>query len=162
MREIICNTSPLQYLHQLGLLHLLPALVEKVVVPTAVFMEIETGRENWVDLPDLSMLEWIEIRQPQKLPVFPLPYDLGAGETEVLALAIELKDVIVILDDLLARRTALALGIEIIGTLGILLEAKRKNLLSEVKPILDKLDKLRFRLSNQTRDAVLKLSGENL
>ena len=96
MREIICNTSPLQYLHQLCLLHLLPALVEKVAVPTAVFMEIETGRENSVDLPDLSMLEWIEIRQPKKLPVFPLPYDLGAGETEVLALAIERKDVIVI------------------------------------------------------------------
>ena len=162
MAEIICNTSPLQYLYQLGLLELLPKLAEKIIVPSAVFAEIEIGRENSVDLPDLSTLEWIEIRQAKRSVISPSAFDWGAGETEVLALALESENAIVILDDLLARRAAERLGIKIIETLGILLEAKRKNLLAEVKPILDELEKLRFRLSRQTREAVLKLAGENL
>ncbi len=162
MAEIICNTSPLQYLHQLGLLHLLPALVEKLIVPTAVLAEIEIGRENAVDLPDLSTLDWIEIRQAKSSSVLSLTIDLGIGEMEVLALALETKDAILILDDLLARQAAGRLGIKIIGTLGILLEAKRKGLISEVSPVLDKLEELRFRVSPKTKRAVLKLAGEEL
>ena len=106
MAEIICNTSPLQYLHQLGLLNLLPALVEKIIVPTAVLAEIEIGRESSVDLPDLSTLDWIEIRQAKGSSVLSLAIGLGIGETEVLALALESKDAIVILDDLSARQAA--------------------------------------------------------
>lgn len=162
MTEIICNTSPLQYLHQLGLLHLLPTLVKKIIVPAAVFAEIEIGRANAVDLPDLSTFECIEIRQAKTIAAVPPAIDLGAGEMEVLSLALESKNVIIILDDLLARKAAEQLGIKLIGTLGILLQAKRKNLLSEIKPILDELENLRFRLSRQTKEAVLKLAGENL
>ena len=160
MAEIICNTSPLQYLHQLGLLNLLPDLAEKIIVPSAVFAEIEIGRENAVDLPDLLNPNWIEIRQAKSLAILPPLIDLGAGETEVLALALELPDAIAILDDLLARKAAERLGIKIIGTLGILLEAKRNNLILKISPILGELEKLRFRVSLQTREAVLKLASE--
>jgi len=160
--EIICNTSPIQYLHQLSLLHLLPALVGKVIVPTAVLAEIEIGRENAVDLPDLSTLDWIEIRQAKTSSVLSLTVDLGIGETEVLAVALESKDAIVILDDLLARHEAEKLRIKTIGTPGILLEAKRKGLISEISPVLDKLEKLRFWVSPKTKQAVLKLAGEKL
>ncbi len=162
MAEIICNTSPLQYLHQLGLLHLLPALVEKIIVPPAVLAEIEIGRENTVDLPDLSTLDWIEIRQAKSSSVLSLTVDLGIGETEVLALALESKDAVVILDDLLARQAAEKLDFKIIETLGILLEAKRKELISEISPVLDKLQELRFRVSLKTKQAALKLAGEEL
>jgi len=162
LADIICNTSPIQYLHQLGLLRLLPALVERIIVPTAVLAEIEIGRENKVDLPDLSMLDWVEIHQVKSSAVLPSAINLGIGETKVLALALESKDAIVILDDLLASRAAERLGIKMIGTLGILLEAKRKNLISEIAPILNKLEKLRFRVSPKTKRAVLKLAGEEL
>ncbi len=158
--EIICDTSPLQYLHQLDLLDLLPSLAEKIVVPSAVLSEIEVEIENGVDLPDLMTLDWIEIRQPKSAAALPLIVDLGIGETEVLALALESPGAIVILDDLLARKTAKRLGIKIIGTLGILLEAKKKNLLPEITTVLDNLEKLRFRLSDETRKAVLKLANE--
>lgn len=162
MAEIICDTSPLQYLHQLGLLSLLPALARKIIVPSAVFAEIEIGRENAIDLPDLLSFDWIDIRQAKSIAILPPLIDLGAGETEVLALAVESPDAILILDDLLARKAAESLGIKIIGTLGILLEAKRNNLISEIEPILNELEKLRFRLSHQTREAVLRLAGENV
>lgn len=120
MPEVICNTSPLQYLHQVGQLQLLPALAHRVVVPPAVRDEIATGRRMGIDLPDMSPLDWIEIRAPVSAPALPLVTDLGPGETEVPALALESRDAFVVLDDALARRVAETLGLKITGTLGLL------------------------------------------
>ena len=99
MPEIICNTSPLQYLHQLGLLHILPALARPVTVPPAVIEEIDIGRKLGLNLPDLAAIEWITTRRPVSFAALPLVSDLGSGETEVLALALETKDAIPVLDD---------------------------------------------------------------
>lgn len=160
MPEVICNTSPLQYLYQLGLLHLLPALAGRVIVPSAVVDELAAGRALGVNLPDPTVLDWVTIKRPASASALPLVTDLGPGETEVLMLALELKDVVVVLDDALARRVAETLGIQLTGTLGLLLDAKRTGLVSAVKPLLDQLENLRFRLAPHTRAAVLKLAGE--
>ncbi|MGB8646504.1 MAG: DUF3368 domain-containing protein [Anaerolineae bacterium] len=157
---MICNTSPLQYLHQLGLLHLLPALVEQVIVPPAVVDELEVGRAAGVNLPDITILDWVVIRRPVGEVALPLIADLGPGETEVLMLALELRDSIVILDDGLARQVAETRGIRYTGTLGILLDAKRKGLVPRIAILLDQLQSLRFRLAPQTRAAILKLANE--
>jgi predicted nucleic acid-binding protein len=158
--EVICNTSPLQYLHQVGQLRLLPALAQRVVVPPAVADGIATGRAQGLDLPDVSALGWIEVRGPASAPVLPLVTDLGPGETEVLALAIESGDAIVVLDDAVARRVAETLGLKLTGTLGLLLDGKRAGLITAVAPVLDQLQALRFRVAAHTRAAVLKLAGE--
>jgi predicted nucleic acid-binding protein len=158
--EVICNTSPLQYLHQLGLLHLLPKLAGRVTVPAAVVVELEAGRKHGVNLPDLTGLNWLDICHAASEPVLPLVVDLGPGETEVLALALERRGAIVVLDDNLARHVALTLRIPLTGTLGVLLSAKRSGLIPAVAPCLDQLQDLRFRLAPATRNAVLTLSGE--
>lgn len=111
MPEVICNTSPLQYLHQIGQLELLPALVSRVVVPTAVAEELAEGRRRGLDLPVPEMLPWVELAVPANEQVVRLVADLGPGETEVLLLALEQTDPVVILDDALARRHAEMLGI---------------------------------------------------
>ena len=160
MPEVICNTSPLQYLHQLGLLYILPALVGRVVVPQAVLEELSTGRALGLDLPDPARLDWVIVRRPANMAALRLVTDLGPGESEVLALALEMTESVVILDDALARRTAETLGIRLTGTLGLLLDAKRAGLLREVAPLLDQLQTLRFRLAPHTRVAILKISGE--
>ncbi|MBI3301920.1 MAG: DUF3368 domain-containing protein [Deltaproteobacteria bacterium] len=160
MPEIICNTSPIQYLWQLGLLHLLPTLTGRVVVPSAVVEELAVGRARGVDLPDPQALDWMITRRPVSLAALPLVNDLGPGETEVLALALESTDAVVILDDALARQVAETLGIRLTGTLGVLLDAKRAGLVPAVAPLLDQLQALRFRLASHTRAAVLKLAGE--
>lgn len=59
MPEVVCNTSPLQYLHQTGLLRLLPALYGRVLVPEAVANEIRVGLKAGVNLPDLAELDWL-------------------------------------------------------------------------------------------------------
>lgn len=162
MPEIICNTSPLQYLHQLGLLHLLPDLVGRVVVPSAVAGELSAGRAQGVDLPVPEKLEWITINTPRSAPAIPLVVDLGAGETEALALALESGNAEVLLDDALARRVAAMLGLTFRGTLGLLLDAKKARLVTEVRPLMDRLKSLGFRLSRNTERSVLELANELL
>jgi len=158
--EVICNTSPMQYLHQLGHLRLLPALAERVIVPPAVVEELAVGRACGLDLPDPAGLDWVIIRRPASAVALPLVMDLGPGETEVLALALESPDAVVILDDGLARQAAETLGVRLTGTLGLLLDAKRRGLVPTVAPLLDQLQSLRFRLAPHTRATVLKLAGE--
>ncbi len=65
-----------------------------------------------------------------------------------------------IFDDALARRHAEVLGLRLTGTLGVLLDAKRAGLVPAVMPLIDDLQRLGFRLSNGTRQAVLRLAGE--
>jgi uncharacterized protein len=159
--EVICNTSPLQYLHQMGQLSILPALIGSIIVPPAVLVELDAGIEKGLDLPQPANLRWIRIQAPICPPAVSLITDLGPGESQVLMLALEIPGSITLLDDALARRVAISKGIPIKGTLGLLLDAKRSGLLIMVKPSLDRLEELGFRLAQQTREAVLKLAGES-
>lgn len=160
MPEVICNTSPFQYLHQIGLLHILPALAGRVIIPQAVVDELAQGRNAGVNLPDPLACEWVVIRHPVSVSALPLITDLGPGETEVLMLALESQDAVAILDDALARRVAESQGIRIIGTLGLLLNAKQAGHVSSIREYVDQLEALRFRLAPQTRITILKLAGE--
>lgn len=161
MPDLICNTSPIQYLHQLNMLQLLPALATRVIVPPAVVEEIAVGRVAGVSLPDLDKLNWLTVSRPASELALPLVTDLGPGESEVLMLALEMRGAVPVLDHGLARRVAESLGLPLTGTLGILLDAKRAGLIGEIRPLLSRLEALRFRLSSQTKAAVLKLSGES-
>ena len=160
MPDVIVNTSPVQYLHQLGLLHLLPRLASQVIVPPAVVRELQTGRDRGVDLPVIEQQDWASVRVPASAATLPLVGDLGRGETEVLALALEQPGSVAVLDDRLAREVAESLGIPFTGTLGLLLDAKRASMVPAVAPLLDELRKLRFHLDSATREAVLLRAGE--
>ena len=160
MPEIICDTSPFQYLFQIGHLDLLPRLFGQVIVPRAVVDELAVGRKAGVTLPDPTTLKWTDIRRPVSEKALPLITDLGPGESEVLMLGLELPDVVLVLDDRLARRIAESLKLPITGTLGVLIDAKRAGLIAEVRPLLNQLQRLRFRLAPHTRRAVLEFVGE--
>lgn len=92
--------------------------------------------------------------------LLPLVTHLGDGEKEVLALGLETEDALLILDDRDARRYAQALELEITGTLGLLLRAKERGILDAVRPVLDRLQELGFRLNARTRQMVLKRASE--
>ena len=134
MPETICNTSPIQYLFQCGLLDLLRSLYGEVVIPKAVAAEIHQGRAKGISLPAIDLLGWARIKGPNSPAI---------------------------LDDALARRYAAHLGIRLTGTLGILLRAKQQRLVSAVAPIIDQLDQLHFRLDPATRKAVLGMADES-
>ena len=161
MRAVICNTSPVQYLHQVDFLHLLPTLFGPVQVPWAVVAELSEGRRRGVSLPDLAELSWITTHRVDARQSSSLPTNLGGGEKEVLALGLNTSDALLVLDDRDARRHAIAMGLEITGTVGILLLAKERGILDSIQPALTRLQTLQFRLSSETRRTVLNLAGES-
>lgn len=159
MPTVICDTSPLQYLHQTGYLALLPTLFGEVVVPQSVVNELAEGRRLGVSLPIPEQLPWVSIVASQSAAL-PLAWDLGAGEREMLALALTIAGALAISDDRLARKAAKFLGIPLIGTLGLLLKAKQRGHVPEIRPILDQFQALGFFLDPRTRRDVLSRAGE--
>ncbi len=160
MFNLVCDTSPIQYLHQTGLIHLLRELAYGVYVPPAVSEELSVGRSNGVDLPGEKELSWLEAIHPQGEKDTRLLGDIGPGEAQVLMVALETQNFVAVLDDALARKRALLLDVPFTGTLGILLDAKTRGLITKVTPVLDQLESLQFRLAPHTRQLVLRKADE--
>lgn len=160
MADVIVNTSPLQYLHQAGQLDLFPKLFGRIIVPEAVVAELAAGRRLGVSLPAPKAVKWIDLRSPASAVAGLLTWDLGAGESAVLSLALEHPGSWVILDDKLARQAAVHLHLPLLGTAGILLRAKRAGHLQAVRPVLNQLADLGFRLTTETARDILELAGE--
>jgi uncharacterized protein len=135
--EVICDVSPIQYLHQVGRLDLLRLRYGAITIPPAVSAELREGTLRGVDLPPFEALDWMRIRQPAGRLLLTIVADLGAGEREVLALGTETLDSLVILDDALARQYARMLNLRLTGTLGVLLKAKEAGLLPALAPVLE-------------------------
>ena len=136
-------------LEGIGRLDILPAVYEEVIAPPAVQAEVDTEIE-WLVTKKLTNPAVSMALQPQ----------LGKGEAAAIALATEMSDIVVVLDDKKARRVARQMGLEIVGTLGTLLRAKRQGIIVEIQPILEELKRVGFRCSPSIYDEVLRLSGE--
>lgn len=124
MSEVISNTSPLLYLYRIGVVEWLPVLFSEVWIPEAVRGELKEGLQRGFNVPDPDFYQWLNIVNPQATPSEWLSLDLGAGELAAMTLALENPTRVILLDDLLARRTAQAAGLTVWGTLKVLLEAK--------------------------------------
>ncbi len=156
----IVNTSPIFYLHRLGLLQILNRLYGDVTIPEAVRDESEKGREQGEDVPQLENYAWIQIMNVDMPEHLKLIVDLGLGESEVLAIATNHPSALVVLDDKLARRIAKMQGFRLTGTAGVLLRAKEKGLIPALKPVIEKLMDLNFRLKPDLVDTIIELAGE--
>ncbi len=158
--EAILNTSPLLYLHRAGLLDLLPRIFTSCSTTAYVLEELEAGRKQGWDVPSHDHLAFVRLSMPDHLPEEWLSLDLGMGESSVIALAVQVGTGVVILDDLQARRVASAAGLQVWGTLRILIEAKRLGAISSVGPFIDKLINSGMWISDDIRFRILRLSGE--
>ena len=158
--NVVADTSVLQYLFQLEVLSVLPGLFGEVAVPAAVVGELATGRQRGWAVPDPDAYAWMRVRDvdPNSRPA--VAARLGEGEQDALALALELPDALLLLDDDGARQCACALGIQCAGTLGVLLRAKEAGMLAAIMPFVDRLQTLGFRLHPTLRARVLVLAGE--
>jgi len=135
----ISNTSPLLYLYRSSAIDLLAKLFDEVLVPTAVARELEEGRSRGYDVPNLADYPWLVAAEPLYTPSEWFALDLGKGEIAAMALALENPALVVLLDDRLARRVAEAAGLQVWGTLRVLLTAKQNGLTPAVAPYLDRL-----------------------
>jgi predicted nucleic acid-binding protein len=158
---IVSDTSPLRALAHLGHLDLLEALYQEIVVPPAVARELLQQTPTLLTV-DVSTLAFVRIQMPsasQQVQTF--KQTLDAGESEALALAIELRADLVLLDEKRARAAALHHSLSLTGTLGILIEAKRRGMIPAVRPLMEKLlNEIKFFVSQHLRTYVLQVTGE--
>ncbi|MBC6476483.1 MAG: DUF3368 domain-containing protein [Hormoscilla sp. GM7CHS1pb] len=160
---VISNTSPIFYLSTIGQLDLLRQLYDEVVIPTAVFNEITNVGNTDVSAMVVPICRWIKTQSvTDRAFVNMLRVELDPGEAEAIALAVELKAERLLIDERLGRTAAMGVGLKVTGVLGILIAAKRNNLIQEVKPLLDDLiDRVGFWVDEQLYTEVLQAVGES-
>ena len=152
---IVSNSSPLIALARIQRLDLVPAILQSILIPPAVAREIEPS------IPALPA--WVSVRVPSSQgPLLTSRGRLGDGEREAIALAIEIGADAVLIDERAGRRVAEEAGLKVIGTLGLLLEAKRAGHITTIRAELDKLLETSFFLSPQLYDQLLRMAGEHV
>lgn len=156
---VISDTGPVTNLLQIERLNLLKELFQKIVIPTGVFAELSHIPAQRLALEEL---DWVEVKEaPQSELFHKLLGSLDRGEAEAIALAVESKAELLLIDERKGRDVADDLGVRKTGTLGVLIRAKEKGLLSKVKPEMDKLIKeTRFRIHAELYQGILKLVNE--
>jgi predicted nucleic acid-binding protein len=159
-RLVISNTSPLFYLHRIRHLHLLPQLYGEIWLPPAVEEELEEGRRQGYDVPDVRGAEGLGVRELRSPPSIPAIVDLGPGEAEVLTLGMEYPGSLLIIDEQQARRIAGLQGLSYTGTLGVLIKAKKATLIPSMKSLLEELQRRGMWIGADVAQAVLKLADE--
>lgn len=159
-RPFVVNASPLIFLARIDHLPLLWRLAEEVLVPSAVVREVLAGQDLPPALVRLEALPDLRVAPPVELPDEVAGWDLGAGESQVLALAASRPACEAVVDDLQARRCAKSLGIAVTGTLGLLLRAKKAGLIPAVRPLVEELLRSRLYLTEALVEAALAEVGE--
>ena len=133
MKEtVVSDSTCLIGLERVGELEILPALFDSVLVPPEVMREFDRNFE-WLKVENLT----------GNLLAAALQMVVDAGEAEAIALASE-KNCLLISDDKQARAAAKRLGVNTIGTIGVLIRAKQSGIISAIKPILDNLESTDF------------------
>lgn len=156
----ISNTSPLLYLYRGGVIDWLPHIFSEVWIPHAVLKELEEGLHKGYDVPNPQEYTWIKIVDPQTIPSEWLALDLGTGELAAMALALENPKQVILLDDAMARRIAQAAGLNVWGTLKVLLEAKARRLTESIAPVVSRMESNGMWISANIRRRILTLAEE--
>ena len=137
---VVSNTSPIIALAGIRQLDLLRAVHGEILVPDAVFDEITVAGAGQPGAREVAAAEWIKRRPALDAPlVNALSLELDAGEAQAIALAVEVRADLILLDERRGRRAAQRLGLTIAGTLGVLIAAKDRGVLAHVRPMLDAL-----------------------
>jgi predicted nucleic acid-binding protein len=157
---VVSDTSPILSLALIGRLDLLHDLYGSIVIPEAVRQEILATDQSGAR--DFSQADWIITR-----PIDPdvilklLRREVDRGEAEAIGLALQLKADRLLIDERKARSLAQYLELNLVGLLDVLQEAKQRQLITTIKPVLDDLlTRARFRLSRKLYQRTLHTAGE--
>ncbi len=153
---VVSNTTPLINLAGVGLLHLLNQLYGDVWIPEQVRDEYAAGART-TD-PQLDRLPWIVVKAVTAEPT--LLDQLDQGEAAAIALAAASRARAILLDERAGRRIATQRHLPVVGTLAVLLRAKREGHIPAVRPVLDTMVAQGRHLSSTLRETVLRAAGE--
>ena len=154
MPTVVADSGPLRYLVLIGEIAILPRIVGDVLIPPAVQSELDRPRtpepvRAWIAAPP----SWVRIG-PAPAVTDPQLMPLDAGEQAVIALALQTGAGTVLMDDRAGVMAALAKGLAVIGTIGVLDRAARHGLV-DLAAAFARLRATNFRYPPALLDAVL-------
>jgi predicted nucleic acid-binding protein len=158
--KIVSNTSPIHYLVLIDQVRCLESLFGKIAVPPAVVDELRHPSapakvRDWVE----NAPSWMVLTRPSTSPV--VSEHLGPGEQEAIQIALDNKADLLIIDDRDAKREATTLRITCVGTLTILLESGRLNLLNFEHSLKHLCKTTNFRISPKLYQDLLRQFHES-
>jgi predicted nucleic acid-binding protein len=154
------NASPLIFLSRAGLLDMLKLEGEEIVIPKTVAEEIRRRGADDLTVQAIERTTWLTVIDAPSIPDTIRAWDLGEGEASVLGWGYANPGTVIIVDDLAARRCAATLGIPVRGTLGLILTAKKRGVIPEARPVLEKLRQSGMYLSDRILNQALALVEE--
>jgi predicted nucleic acid-binding protein len=156
----VVNSSPLICLSRAGLGDLLRLAGDKVLVPSSVSREILARGTSDATATFVTGSTWLHQAEDPIVPAAIVAWDLGAGESAVLALALATPSTRAIIDDLQGLRCADALGIPLRGTVGLILRARRAGVIASARHALSAVRAAGLFLSDRICAEVLREVGE--
>jgi predicted nucleic acid-binding protein len=144
-KTIISDTSCFIVLSKIGELEILQQLFNNIITTPEIADEFGETLPEWVEIV------CVKDKDKQQL----LEVQVDKGEASAMALALEIDDTLLIIDDYKARKLAKTLKIAYTGTIGILIIAKQRGIIEAVKPILAKIKETNFRISAELELQIL-------
>ena len=150
-KVIISDTACLIGLTNIGQLNILREMYGSIIVTPEVMKEYGAPLPEWIVVQEVS--------DSKRIAVF--DKFIGQGESTAIALAVETEKSLLIIDDKRARQFALGLGLEIIGTLGFLIQAYENGIIRDIDPIIASLREIGFRLPANTEALIKAIKSKN-
>lgn len=158
---LVINASPLIFLAGVdGLDWVVRQSASPVVVPRSVLREVAAGEGGTAIVSYLENNGGFAVAADVPLSVDVMAWDLGAGESQVLAHCLQRSGAMAVLDDKAARECARSLALPVIGTIGLVLIAKRLGWIAAVQPVIARLQANGMFLANSLIEAALRDVGE--
>jgi predicted nucleic acid-binding protein len=159
---VVSDTSPLINLAIIGKLEILPELFGQVIIPEKVFDEVVIQGADMPGAEEVRKVAWIVVMVcSNRSLVQSLQQQIDPGEAEAIALSLEIRADLLLIDERLGRALAKDFHLPIMGLLGVLKIAKNKGLIAKIKPVLDELiHKAGFRIATELYRQILESEGE--
>jgi predicted nucleic acid-binding protein len=158
---VVSDTSPLLALFYLKKLEILQFLYQEIIIPEAVLFELNRSKLSEEEKKQFTSRPYRVVAVNKNQEVNSLLNKIQIGEAEAIVLSEQLHADLLLIDENIGREIAKQRGLKIIGVLGILIEAKRKQHILLVKPLIDQLiSEINFRISDVLYFEVLKKCGE--
>jgi predicted nucleic acid-binding protein len=160
IERFVVNASPIICLSKSGLSEILPVLFTDIIVPAAVRQEITAKDDIAQTCHTLFAHQHVKIEGDIVIPASVVSWDLGDGESAVLSYALKNSECWAVIDDREARKCATTLGCHFTVTVGVILLAKRRGVISSVKNSLAKLQNAGLWLSQDFVKEICLKAGE--
>jgi predicted nucleic acid-binding protein len=160
---VVADAGPLVGLARIGLLGILRDLYQEILIPPGVFDELRVSesRPGSKALLEAVRAEWLLRVEPEAAEdLQSLRLLVDPGEAEAIMLALQRGSRFLLIDDKQGRALARSRGLRIVGTGGVLLSAKERELIEQISPVLDQLTAGGYRLSAELKKEIMKLAGE--